>query len=193
MPRRSRGIAGCGEPLFPPFRAALVRRTRQAGVAGHGSAVTHRPRQHLIDEHICRFNADADNPSTRTIRNSPARSSPDSPLEGTGFELLVPSWFSSTARSARCIRHPRISFSTTGSLRVEIDHSGVLPPMKPARSTLLAGSTHHENQCGTSSSNPVPSSAESVSLMDWGRCRPNARLLRQSVGGLGREKGRAGR
>jgi hypothetical protein len=67
------GIAGCGEPLFPPFRAALVRRTRQAGVAGHGSAVTHRPRQHLIDEHICRFNADADNPSTRTIRNSPAR------------------------------------------------------------------------------------------------------------------------
>jgi hypothetical protein len=24
--------------------------------------------------------------------------------------------------------------------------------------------------------------------MDWGRCRPNAGLLRQSVGGLGREK-----
>jgi hypothetical protein len=87
------GIAGCGEPLFPPFRAALVRRTRQAGVAGHGSAVTHRPRQHLIDEHICRFNADADNPSTRTIRNSPARSSPDSPLEGAGFEPSVPATY----------------------------------------------------------------------------------------------------
>jgi hypothetical protein len=79
------------EPRLPIRVApALVRRTRQAGVAGHGSAVTHRPRQHLIDEHICRFNANADNPSTRTIRNSPARSSPDSPLERAGFEPSVP-------------------------------------------------------------------------------------------------------
>ena len=39
-----------GEPLFAPLSAALVRRTRQAGVARHSSAVTHCPRQHLIDE-----------------------------------------------------------------------------------------------------------------------------------------------
>src|SRR6516165_865017 len=56
------GVAGSGETLFAPLRAALVRRARQAGVAGHGSAVTHGPRQHLIDEHVCRFNADADDP-----------------------------------------------------------------------------------------------------------------------------------
>jgi hypothetical protein len=29
-----------------------VRRTRQAGVTRHSSAVTHWPRQHLIDEHM---------------------------------------------------------------------------------------------------------------------------------------------
>jgi hypothetical protein len=49
--------------LFPPLGAALVRRTRQTGIARHSSAVTQRPREHLIDEHIGRFNADADNPS----------------------------------------------------------------------------------------------------------------------------------
>src|SRR5262249_50931789 len=37
------GIAGAGEPLFAPLRAALVRRACQAGVARHGSAVTHWP------------------------------------------------------------------------------------------------------------------------------------------------------
>ena len=35
------GVAGSGEPLFPPLGAALVRRARQAGVARHSSAVTH--------------------------------------------------------------------------------------------------------------------------------------------------------
>src|SRR6516164_10948365 len=62
-PAADPGIAGFGEPSFPPLAAALVRRTRQAGVARHSSAVTHWPRQHLIDEHICRFSADADNPN----------------------------------------------------------------------------------------------------------------------------------
>src|ERR1700756_1713089 len=37
------GVAGSGEPLFAPLRAALIRRACQAGVAGHGSAVTHWP------------------------------------------------------------------------------------------------------------------------------------------------------
>src|ERR1700719_2207349 len=56
------GIAGFGEALFPPPRTALVRRARQTGVARHRFAVTHWSRQHLIDEHISRFNADADDP-----------------------------------------------------------------------------------------------------------------------------------
>jgi hypothetical protein len=38
----------------------------QAGVARHSSAVTQWPRQHFIDEHICRFSADADNPSQQS-------------------------------------------------------------------------------------------------------------------------------
>src|SRR3984893_4358703 len=35
------GVAGSGEPLFAPLRAALIRRSCQAGVARHSSAVTH--------------------------------------------------------------------------------------------------------------------------------------------------------
>jgi hypothetical protein len=65
-PAADPGIAGLGEPLFPPLGAALVRRTRQAGVARHSSAVTHWPRQHLIDEHVGRFSADADNPNQQS-------------------------------------------------------------------------------------------------------------------------------
>src|ERR1700756_4074040 len=57
------GIAGSNEALFPPPRTALVRRTRQTGVARHRFAVTHWSREHLMDEHISRFNADADDPS----------------------------------------------------------------------------------------------------------------------------------
>ena len=56
------GIAGFGEALFPRPRTALVRRARQTGVARHRFAVTHWSRQHLIDEHISRFNADAGDP-----------------------------------------------------------------------------------------------------------------------------------
>src|SRR3984893_12085398 len=57
------GVAGFGEPLFPPLRATLVRRAGQASVARHRYSVTHPPREHLMDEHICRFNANADDPS----------------------------------------------------------------------------------------------------------------------------------
>ena len=71
-PTADPGIAGFGKPLFPPLGAALVRRTRQAGVARHRLAVTQGPRQHLIDQHIGRFNADADNPaSSRTMACGP--------------------------------------------------------------------------------------------------------------------------
>jgi len=35
------GVAGSGEPLFPPLRAVLVRRARQAGVARYRFAVAH--------------------------------------------------------------------------------------------------------------------------------------------------------
>src|ERR1700731_88162 len=57
------GIAGSGEALFPPPRTALVRRARQTGVARHRFAVAHWPREHLIDQHISRFDADTDDPS----------------------------------------------------------------------------------------------------------------------------------
>jgi len=59
-------LPALASPFSPPLGAALVRRTRQAGVARHSSAVTQWPRQHLIDEHICRFSADADNPSQQS-------------------------------------------------------------------------------------------------------------------------------
>src|SRR6266576_2437472 len=49
------GVACFGEPLFPPLRAALVGRACQAGVARHRFAVTHWPREHLIDQDISRF------------------------------------------------------------------------------------------------------------------------------------------
>src|ERR1700720_190337 len=57
------GVAGSGESLFSPLRATLVRRACQASVARHCFSVTHWPREHLIDQHVCRFNADADDPS----------------------------------------------------------------------------------------------------------------------------------
>src|SRR5271165_2964934 len=57
------GIAGSGEPLFPPLRTTLVRRARQAGVTRHRFSITHWPREHLMDQHISRFNADTDDPS----------------------------------------------------------------------------------------------------------------------------------
>src|SRR5216683_7409921 len=57
------GVAGFGEALFPPLRATLVRRASQTGVARHRFSVTHWPRKHLMDEHISRFNANADDPS----------------------------------------------------------------------------------------------------------------------------------
>jgi hypothetical protein len=67
--------AGSGKALFPSLGAALVRRARQAGprvrrLAGprtgsarHRFAVTHWPREHLMDQHISRFDADSDDPS----------------------------------------------------------------------------------------------------------------------------------
>src|SRR6202140_4554546 len=63
MPRRTRALPALASPCFPPLRAALVRRARQAGVARHRFAVAHWPRKHLIDQHISRFDADADDPS----------------------------------------------------------------------------------------------------------------------------------
>jgi hypothetical protein len=49
------GVAGFGEPLFPPLRATLVRCASQAGVVRHRFAVTHLSREHPLDEHISRF------------------------------------------------------------------------------------------------------------------------------------------
>src|ERR1700732_3237251 len=78
------GIAGSGEALFPPPRTALVRRARQTGVARHRFAVTHWSREHLMDEHISRFNADADDPSHL----------PDHGVR-PGFSLLLQSFLTS--------------------------------------------------------------------------------------------------
>src|SRR6202045_4583922 len=78
------GIAGSGEALFPPPRTALVRRARQTGVARHRFAVTHWSREHLMDEHISRFKADADDPSHL----------PDHGVR-PGFSLLLQSFLTS--------------------------------------------------------------------------------------------------
>src|SRR6202011_5267261 len=78
------GIAGSGEPLFPPPRTALVWRARQTGVARHRFAVTQWSREHLRDEHISRFNADADHPSHL----------PDHGVR-PGFSLLLQSFLTS--------------------------------------------------------------------------------------------------
>src|SRR6516225_8906077 len=90
-PAADPGIAGFGEPLFAPLGAALVRRTRQAGVARHRSAVTHGPRQHLIDEHIGRFSADADNPNQQSNHGvRPAFSLPPQSLSPRLLPVLDP-------------------------------------------------------------------------------------------------------
>src|SRR5206468_3244581 len=47
------GVAGPGQPLLSPPRAALIRRTGQAGVASHSLPVTQVARQDLVDEHVC--------------------------------------------------------------------------------------------------------------------------------------------
>src|SRR3954447_23839035 len=83
MPRRTRALPALARP-FPPPRTALVRRTRQTGVARHRFAVTHWSREHLMDEHISRFNADADNPSHL----------PDHGVR-PGFSLLLQSFLTS--------------------------------------------------------------------------------------------------
>src|ERR1700736_5134159 len=94
------GVAGSGEALFPPLRTALVRRARQTGprvrpLAGprtgstrHRFAVTHWSRQHLMDEHISRFKADADDPSHL----------PDHGVR-PGFRLLLQSFLTRLPRS----------------------------------------------------------------------------------------------
>jgi hypothetical protein len=48
-------------PLSPP-RAAVIRQTRQAGVASHRLPVTQAARQNLTDEQVCCPDADADDP-----------------------------------------------------------------------------------------------------------------------------------
>ena len=57
------GVAGPGKPLFASASATFVRRARQAGIARHRFAITHLPGEHLMNEHICRLNADADDTS----------------------------------------------------------------------------------------------------------------------------------
>jgi hypothetical protein len=107
--------------------------------------------------------------------------SSDSPLEGAGFEPSVPLLRKALLGVAnRRRRHER-----RRHLQVQVRNGNACLEWLPIAFPFAEG--------GTASSNPSSSSAESVSLMDWGRWRPNARLLRQSVGGLGREKGRAGR
>src|ERR1700692_122078 len=84
MPRRTRALPALARSLSPPPRTALVRRARQTGVARHRFAVTHWSRQHLIDQHISRFKADADDPSHL----------PDHGVR-PGFRLLLQSFLTS--------------------------------------------------------------------------------------------------
>ena len=60
------GVAGSGKPLFASASATFVRRTRQAGIARHCFAIAHPPGEHLMNEHICRLNADPDDASQQS-------------------------------------------------------------------------------------------------------------------------------
>ena len=53
-------VARLGEPLLPPPGAALLRRARQAGVAGYRPSVAQVAREDLVHQHVRRLDADAD-------------------------------------------------------------------------------------------------------------------------------------
>jgi len=59
------GVACFGEPLLPPLGATLARGASKTGETRHRFAITHPPREHLMDEHICCFNADSDDSSQK--------------------------------------------------------------------------------------------------------------------------------
>ena len=70
-------VARLGEPLLPPPGAALLRRARQAGVAGHRPSVAQVAREDLVRQHVRRLDADADHacpaaePSRAAVRRVP--------------------------------------------------------------------------------------------------------------------------
>src|SRR5438105_6750690 len=55
-------IAGSGEALLASPLAALIRRTSEAGITCNCLAVSQMAGQDLVDQHIRRFDADADDP-----------------------------------------------------------------------------------------------------------------------------------
>ena len=65
-PRRTRAIAGLGQPFLAPLGSALVGRAGEAGVARHGPSVAEVPRQHLLHQHVRRLDPDADDAGQQT-------------------------------------------------------------------------------------------------------------------------------
>src|ERR671911_395406 len=61
MPHRTRALPARKTPLAPTS-AALVRRAGEAGVAGDGSAIAQVAREDLIDQHVRRLDAHAEDP-----------------------------------------------------------------------------------------------------------------------------------
>ncbi len=65
-------IAGLGQTPFAAFGAALIGRSRDAGIAGHGSAVPQVSRQDLLHQHVRRLDAHADDARQEPHHRVPA-------------------------------------------------------------------------------------------------------------------------
>ena len=66
------GVAGARKTLLAPPFAALIRRAGQPGIAGDGLAIAQMTRQDLVDQHVRRLDANADDPrNRRTIACGP--------------------------------------------------------------------------------------------------------------------------
>src|SRR5215475_9926714 len=59
-PTAHAGIARFGKSSLASFFAALVGGTGEAGIAREGFTISDIAREHLLDEHVCGLNADAD-------------------------------------------------------------------------------------------------------------------------------------
>src|SRR4051794_33106885 len=85
------GVAGPGEPLLPPPRPALVRRSRQAGVARHRPPVPQAAREDLVHQHVRRLDPDPDDPGQQAEHGvPPGRGLPLQRLEAGPLRPPVP-------------------------------------------------------------------------------------------------------
>src|SRR5262245_27031762 len=60
------GVTGARKTPLAPASAAFVRRAGETGVAGDGLVITQAAREDLIDQHVCRLDANAEDPRNET-------------------------------------------------------------------------------------------------------------------------------